>query len=47
MLIAFTPADKMEQYFIDAAAQPSLAATADFMNRYDMQWIGPSPFWKS
>ena len=47
MLIAFTPADKMEQYFIDAAAHPSLAATADFMNRYDMQWIGPSPFWKA
>jgi quercetin dioxygenase-like cupin family protein len=47
MLIAFTPADKMEQYFIDAAAQPELAATGDFMNRYDMQWIGPSPFWKS
>jgi len=45
MLIAFTPADKMEQYFIDAAAHPSLAATADFMNRYEMQWIGPSPFW--
>jgi mannose-6-phosphate isomerase-like protein (cupin superfamily) len=47
MLIAFTPACKMEQYFIDAAAHPSLAATADFMNQYDMQWIGPSPFWKS
>ncbi len=45
MLITFTPADKMEQYFIDAAAHPSLAATADFMNRYAMQWIGPSPFW--
>ncbi|MGB7264055.1 MAG: cupin domain-containing protein [Terracidiphilus sp.] len=47
MLIAFTPACKMEQYFIDAAANPSLAATADFMNRYEMQWVGPSPFWKS
>ncbi len=47
MLIAFTPADKMEQYFIDAAAHPSLAATAEFMNRYEMQWIGPSPFWNS
>ncbi|MGO9339275.1 MAG: cupin domain-containing protein [Terracidiphilus sp.] len=47
MLIAFTPACKMEQYFIDAAATPSLAATAAFMNRYDMEWIGPSPFWKS
>jgi mannose-6-phosphate isomerase-like protein (cupin superfamily) len=47
MLIAFTPAGKMEQYFIDAAATPSLAATEPFMNRYEMKWIGPSPFWKS
>jgi mannose-6-phosphate isomerase-like protein (cupin superfamily) len=47
MLIAFTPACKMEQYFIDAVATPSLAATEPFMNRYDMKWIGPSPFWKS
>jgi len=47
MLIAFSPAGRMEQYFLDAAAHPKLAATADFMNRYDMQWIGPSPFWKS
>ncbi len=47
LLIAFSPADEMEQYFLDAAAHPSLAATADFMNRYEMQWIGPSPFWKS
>jgi len=46
MLIAFTPADKMEQYFIDAAAQPQLAATEAFMNRYDMKWLGPSPFWE-
>jgi mannose-6-phosphate isomerase-like protein (cupin superfamily) len=47
LLIAFTPADKMEQYFIDAAAHPSLAATEDFMNRYAMKWVGPSPFWKA
>lgn len=47
LLIAFTPAGKMEQYFIDAAAHPELAATADFMNRYELQWVGPSPFWKS
>jgi quercetin dioxygenase-like cupin family protein len=47
LLIAFTPAGKMEQYFLDAEANPALAATADFMNRYEMQWIGPSPFWKS
>jgi quercetin dioxygenase-like cupin family protein len=47
LLIAFTPACKMEQYFLDAEANPSLAATADLMNRYEMQWIGPSPFWKA
>jgi mannose-6-phosphate isomerase-like protein (cupin superfamily) len=47
MLIAFTPADKMEQYFIDAVAHPKLAATEDFINRYDMKWLGPSPFWKT
>lgn len=47
MLIAFTPAGKMEQYFIDGVAAPKLAATRDFMDRYDMQWIGPSPFWKA
>jgi len=47
LLIAFTPAGKMEQYFLDAAANPTIAATEDFMNRYEMQWLGPSPFWKS
>jgi len=47
MLIAFTPAGRMEQYFLDAFATPKLAATEAFMNRYDMKWIGPSPFWKS
>jgi mannose-6-phosphate isomerase-like protein (cupin superfamily) len=47
LLIAFTPAGKMEQFFIDAEAHPSHAFTADFMNQYEMQWIGPSPFWKS
>jgi quercetin dioxygenase-like cupin family protein len=46
MLIAFSPAGKMEQYFIDAVAHPKLAATEDFMNRYDVKWLGPSPFWK-
>jgi mannose-6-phosphate isomerase-like protein (cupin superfamily) len=47
MLIAFTPADKMEQFFLDAEASPKLAFSEDFMNRYDMKWVGPSPFWKS
>jgi len=47
LLIAFTPAGKMEQYFLDAEVSPALAATADFINRYEMQWVGPSPFWKN
>lgn len=47
LLIAFSPAGRMEQYFVDAAAHPALAATSDFMNRYELQWIGPSPFWKA
>lgn len=47
MLIAFSPAARMEQYFIDGFAHPELAATEEFMNRYEMKWIGPSPFWKN
>jgi mannose-6-phosphate isomerase-like protein (cupin superfamily) len=47
LLIAFTPAGKMEQFFIDAEANPKLASTAAFSSRYEVQWIGPSPFWKS
>lgn len=47
LLIAFCPAGKMEQYFLDAEKHPGQAATAEFMNQYDMHWIGPSPFWKA
>lgn len=47
LLIAFTPAGKMEQYFLDACAQPKLAPTEAFINRYEMKWLGPSPFWKA
>jgi mannose-6-phosphate isomerase-like protein (cupin superfamily) len=44
MLIVFTPAGMMEKFFLDAAPNPKLALTAGFMSRYEMQWIGPSPF---
>jgi len=47
MLIAFTPAVKMEQYFRDAEKSPAHAFDADFMSRYEMQLVGPSPFWKA
>ncbi len=46
MIIAFTPAGMMEKFFLDGAADPAHALTADFMNRYEMQWLGPSPFAK-
>ncbi len=47
MLIAFCPAGKMEQYFLDAGKPGVNAGAPDFMNRYEMQWVGPSPFLKS
>jgi mannose-6-phosphate isomerase-like protein (cupin superfamily) len=47
MLIGFAPAGRMEQYFRDAKGDGRLAATAEYMNRYDMQWIGPSPLHES
>jgi mannose-6-phosphate isomerase-like protein (cupin superfamily) len=47
MLIAFTPARMMEKFFVDGASNPRLALTAEFMNRYEMEWIGPSPFAKN
>jgi mannose-6-phosphate isomerase-like protein (cupin superfamily) len=43
LIIAFAPAGRMEDYFRDANGNGALAATPEFMNRYDMQWIGPSP----
>jgi mannose-6-phosphate isomerase-like protein (cupin superfamily) len=46
LLIAFTPAGKMEQYFLDAKSQPPGDPSA-FFRRYEMEYVGPSPFWKS
>jgi quercetin dioxygenase-like cupin family protein len=47
LLIAFFPAGKMEQYFRDIPDHKSQAGDPEFMRRYDMEWIGPSPFLKS
>ena len=47
MIIAFCPAVKMEQYFRDAEIARQHAFDADFMARYEMEWVGPSPFWKA
>jgi len=47
LLIAFCPAGKMEQYFLDAENNRAAAGSAEFMRRYEMEFVGPSPFWKS
>jgi hypothetical protein len=47
MIIAFCPAGKMEQYFRDAEIARQHAGDADFMARYELEWVGPSPFWKA
>lgn len=47
VLLAFCPAGKMEQYFRDIQDPKVQASDAAFMRRYDMERIGPSPFWKS
>jgi mannose-6-phosphate isomerase-like protein (cupin superfamily) len=47
MLITFTPAGMMEKFFLDGQSNPALALTPEVMNRYEMQWIGPSPFAKA
>jgi mannose-6-phosphate isomerase-like protein (cupin superfamily) len=47
LLIAFTPAGMMEQYFRDAEKAKGSAGDAAFMRRYEMELVGPSPFWKT
>ena len=47
LLIAFCPAGKMEQYFRDAEKDLAHAGDAEFMRRYEMELVGPSPFWKT
>jgi mannose-6-phosphate isomerase-like protein (cupin superfamily) len=47
LLIAFCPAGKMGQYFRDAENAKASAVDAAFMRRYEMEMVGPSPFWKS
>jgi mannose-6-phosphate isomerase-like protein (cupin superfamily) len=44
MLIAFTPAGRMEQYFRDAAIPNPPVQDEAFFSRYDIKLIGPSPF---
>lgn len=44
MLIAFTPAGKMEEFFRATAIPNPPVQDAAFFSRYEMKLIGPSPF---
>lgn len=44
MLIAFTPAGKMEEFFRVTAIPDPPVQDAAFFRRYEMELIGPSPF---
>ena len=44
MLIAFTPAGKMEQFFRDEAIPNAPVQDAALFRKYDMVLLGPSPF---
>jgi hypothetical protein len=41
MLIAFTPAGKMEQFFRDTAHGKGLLMDAALFRKYDLELIGP------
>jgi quercetin dioxygenase-like cupin family protein len=41
MVIAFTPAGKMEQFFREVAVPNGPKMDAAVFARYDMQWVGP------
>lgn len=44
MLIAFTPAGKMEQLFRDGPNFNTPKPDLEMWRRYDMEYVGPSPF---
>jgi hypothetical protein len=44
MLIAFSPAGKMEQFFRDTAIPNAPKMAPEDWSRYDIKYAGPSPF---
>ena len=44
MLIAFTPAGKMEQFFRTVATPNGPGMTPEIFDRFEMKYVGPSPF---
>jgi mannose-6-phosphate isomerase-like protein (cupin superfamily) len=47
LLIAFTPAGRMEAYMRDSEKTGPPADPAAWFRKYDMEYVGPSPFWKT
>jgi mannose-6-phosphate isomerase-like protein (cupin superfamily) len=47
LLIAFTPAGKMEAYMRDSEKAGPPADPVAWFRKYDMEYLGPSPFWKT
>jgi hypothetical protein len=47
LLIAFTPAGRMEAYTRDSEKTGPPADPAAWFRKYDMEYVGPSPFWKT
>jgi quercetin dioxygenase-like cupin family protein len=46
LLGIFTPAGQMEEFFRNVVGHPALQADAEFVSRYGMKLIGPSPLIK-
>ena len=44
LLIAFTPAGKMEQFFRDSPNLNTAKPDPELWRRYDVEYVGPSPF---
>jgi len=44
LLIAFTPAGKMEQFFRESPNLNTAKPDPELWRRYDMKYVGPSPF---
>ena len=47
MLIAYSPAGMMEQYFRDAQKDKASAGNPAFLHHYGMELLDSSPFWQS
>lgn len=47
LLIAYSPAGKIEAYMRDTETAGPPADPVAWLRKYDMEYLGPSPFWKT